>query len=100
MFYVIQGVDVPNSLEKRLAARPDHLARLTELQQNGRLLLAGPFPAIDSNDPGPAGFTGSLIVAEFPSLQEAQAWAEADPYVAAGVYARVEVKPFKKVLPA
>lgn len=100
MFYVIQGEDVPNSLEKRLAVRPAHLARLTELQQNGRLLLAGPCPAIDSNDPGPAGFTGSLIVAEFSSLQEARTWADADPYVAAGVYARVEVKPFKKVLPA
>ncbi|PWB48659.1 MAG: hypothetical protein C3F18_11330 [Nitrosomonadales bacterium] len=100
MFYVIQGEDAPDSLAQRLAARPAHLARLTELQQDGRLLLAGPFPAIDSNDPGPAGFSGSLIVAEFPSLQEAQSWAGADPYVAAGVYARVSVKPFKKVLPA
>ncbi len=100
MFYAIQGEDVPDSLERRLAARPAHLARLTELQNNGRLLLAGPFPAIDSNDPGPAGFSGSLIVAEFTSLQEAQSWADADPYVAAGVYARVSVKPFKKVLPA
>ncbi|MBU0593127.1 MAG: YciI family protein [Pseudomonadota bacterium] len=99
MLYAIAGEDAPNSLAQRLAARPAHLARLTELQQNGRLLLAGPFPAIDSNDPGPAGFTGSLIVAEFPSLQEAQSWADADPYVAAGVYARVSVKPFKKVLP-
>lgn len=98
MFYAIQGEDAPNSLAQRLATRPAHLARLTELQQNGRLLLAGPFPAIDSNDPGPAGFTGSLIVAEFPSLQEAQSWADADPYVAAGVYARVSVKPFRKVL--
>jgi hypothetical protein len=100
MFYAIQGEDAPDSLVQRLAARPAHLARLTELQHNGRLLLAGPYPAIDSNDPGPAGFTGSLIVAEFPSLQEAQSWADADPYVAAGVYARVSVKPFKKVLPA
>lgn len=100
MFYAIQGEDVPGSLEQRLAARPAHLARLAELQQNGRLLLAGPFPAIDSNDPGPAGFTGSLIVAEFDSLQAAQSWADVDPYVAAGVYARVSVKPFKKVLPA
>ena len=99
MLYAIAGEDAPNSLAQRLSARPAHLARLTELQQNGRLLLAGPFPAIDSNDPGPAGFTGSLIVAEFPSLQEAQSWADADPYVAAGVYARVSVKPFKKVLP-
>ncbi|MFA5242576.1 MAG: YciI family protein [Sulfuricella sp.] len=98
MLYAIQGEDAPDSLAQRLATRPAHLARLTELQQNGRLLLAGPFPAIDSNDPGPAGFTGSLIVAEFPSLQEAQSWAEADPYVAAGVYARVSVKPFRKVL--
>jgi hypothetical protein len=98
MLYAIQGEDAPDSLAQRLATRPAHLARLTELQQNGRLLLAGPFPAIDSNDPGPAGFTGSLIVAEFPSLLEAQAWSEADPYVAAGVYARVSVKPFRKVL--
>jgi len=98
MFYAILGEDAPDSLKQRLAARPAHLARLTELQQNGRLLLAGPFPAIDSNDPGPAGFTGSLIVAEFPSLLEARAWADADPYVAAGVYARVSVKPFRKVL--
>ncbi len=100
MFYAILGEDAPDSLEQRLAARPLHLARLTALQQAGRLLLAGPFPAIDSADPGPAGFTGSLIVAEFSSLQEAQSWAEADPYVAAGVYARVSVKPFKKTLPA
>lgn len=98
MFYAILGEDAPDSLKQRLAARPAHLARLTELQQNGQLLLAGPFPAIDSNDPGPAGFTGSLIVAEFPSLLEARAWAEADPYVATGVYARVSVKPFRKVL--
>ncbi len=100
MFYAIVGQDVPDSLNQRLAARPAHLERLQALQQAGRLLLAGPFPAIDSNDPGAAGFSGSLIVAEFGSLADAQAWADADPYVAAGVYAGVSVKPFKKVLPA
>ncbi|MEW5944076.1 MAG: YciI family protein [Pseudomonadota bacterium] len=100
MLYAIIGEDVPGSLEKRVAARPAHLARLTELQSAGRLILAGPFPAIDSPDPGPAGFSGSLIVAEFESLEAAQAWAEADPYVAAGVYGEVDVKPFRKVLPA
>ncbi len=100
MFYAIVGQDVPDSLNKRFAARPAHLERLQALQQAGRLLLAGPFPAIDSNDPGAAGFSGSLIVAEFDSLADAQAWADADPYVAAGVYADVSVKPFKKVLPA
>ena len=100
MFYAIVGQDVPDSLDKRLAARPAHLERLRTLQQAGRLLLAGPFPAIDSNDPGPAGFSGSLIVAEFDTLTDAQAWADADPYMAAGVYAGVSVKPFKKVLPA
>ena len=100
MFYAIVGQDVPDSLGKRLAARPAHLERLHALQQAGRLLLAGPFPAIDSADPGAAGFSGSLIVAEFDSLDEAQAWADADPYVAAGVYAGVSVKPFRKVLPA
>jgi uncharacterized protein YciI len=100
MFYAIVGQDVPDSLARRLAARPAHLDRLHALQQAGRLLLAGPFPAIDSTDPGPAGFSGSLIVAEFDSLDAAQAWADADPYVAAGVYAGVSVKPFKKVLPA
>lgn len=99
LFYAITGEDVPDSLELRLAARPAHLARLTQLQNEGRLLLAGPFPAIDSPDPGPAGFSGSLIVAAFDSLEEAQDWAAADPYVAAGVYAQVSVKPFKKVLP-
>ena len=99
LFYVITGEDVPDSLGKRLAARPAHLARLNELKDAGRLLLAGPFPAIDSPDPGPAGFSGSLIVAAFDSLQAAQTWADADPYVAAGVYDRVSVKPFKKVLP-
>ena len=100
MFYAIVGQDVPDSLDKRLAARPAHLERLHALQQAGRLLLAGPFPVIDSNDPGPAGFSGSLIVAEFESLAAARTWADADPYVAAGVYASVSVKPFKKVLPA
>ncbi|MBC2731446.1 YciI family protein [Thiobacillus sp.] len=100
MFYAIVGQDTADSLERRLAARPAHVERLHVLQQAGRLLLAGPFPAIDSNDPGAAGFTGSLIVAEFDTLTDAQAWAEADPYVAAGVYAGVSVKPFKKTLPA
>ncbi len=100
MLYAIVGQDVPDSLDQRLAARPAHLDRLQALQQAGRLLLAGPFPSIDSNDPGAAGFSGSLIVAEFDSLADAQAWADADPYVAAGVYASVSVKPFKKVLPA
>ncbi len=100
MLYAILGEDVPDSLEKRLSARPAHLERLNALQNKGRLFLAGPFPAIDSIDPGPAGFTGSLIVAEFDSLEAAQEWAKADPYVSAGVYAQVNVKPFKKVLPA
>ncbi len=100
MLYAITGQDVPDSLSQRLAARPAHLERLQTLQAAGRLLLAGPFPAIDSNDPGPAGFSGSLIVAEFDSLEAAQQWADADPYVAAGVYAAVSVKPFRKVLPA
>ncbi len=99
MLYAIIGHDVPNSLDKRLAARPAHLARLQLLQAAGKLLLAGPFPAIDSNDPGPAGFTGSLIVAEFPDLHSATLWAQADPYLAAGVYADVTIKPFKQVFP-
>ena len=99
MLYGIAGEDKPNSLDQRLGARPAHLQRLAQLQDTGRLLLAGPCPAIDSIDPGPAGFSGSLIVAEFASLVEAQAWADADPYVAAGVYATVSVKPFKKVFP-
>lgn len=99
MLYAILGEDVPNSLERRASTRPEHLARLTELREQGRLLLAGPFPAIDSEDPGPGGFTGSLIVAEFPSVEEAQAWAQADPYLEAGVYVKVAVKPFKKVFP-
>lgn len=100
MLYVIIGQDVEHSLSRRLEARPAHLARLQTLQAEGRLILAGPCPAIDSIDPGPAGFSGSVIVAEFADLASAQAWAEADPYVAAGVYARVDVKPFRKVLPA
>lgn len=100
MLYMIHGEDAPGTLDRRLAARPAHLERLQALQAAGRLILAGPCPAIDSPDPGPAGFSGSLIVAEFPSLEEAHAWAKADPYVAAGVYAAVTVKPFKKVLPA
>jgi len=100
MLYLILGEDAPNSLARRLAARPGHLARLNALQAAGRLVLAGPCPAIDAADPGPAGFSGSLIVAEFPSLDAARAWADADPYVAAGVYDSVTVKPFKRVLPA
>lgn len=99
MLYAIISEDIPGTLDKRLGARPDHLARLEALQQQGRLVLAGPHPAIDSNDPGAAGFTGSLVVAEFESLAQAQQWADADPYLAAGVYARVTVKPFKRVLP-
>ncbi|MFZ6046399.1 YciI family protein [Pseudomonas sp. CR3202] len=99
MLYAIIATDVAGSLENRLAARPAHLARLEQLKAEGRLVLAGPHPAVDSNDPGSAGFTGSLIVAEFESLEAARAWADADPYRAAGVYAEVVVKPFKKVLP-
>lgn len=99
MYYMICATDVANSLDKRLAARPKHLERLNALKDQGRLLIAGPFPAVDSPDPGPAGFTGSLVVAEFASLEEAQSWANADPYVEAGVYESVIVKPYKKVLP-
>ena len=99
MFYMIYSEDVENSLDKRLATRPAHLARLEQLKNSGRLLLAGPTPAIDSIDPGAAGFSGSLVVAEFDSLDQAQDWANADPYLAAGVYQRSVVKPFKKVLP-
>lgn len=99
MYYAILGEDVEDSLEKRLQARPAHLERLQKLKDEGRLLLAGPHPAIDTEDPGPAGFSGSLVVAEFSSRADAEAWAAADPYVAAGVYAKVAVKPFKKVLP-
>jgi len=99
MWFVIIATDRPDSLSQRLAARPDHLARLTQLQLEGRLLVAGPCPAIASEEPGPNGFTGSIIIAEFKSLAEAQQWAAADPYQAAGVYEQVMVKPFKKVLP-
>lgn len=99
MWYAIEGFDGPDVLAKRLAARPEHLARLTALRDDGRLLLAGPCPAIDAEDPGPAGFSGSIVIAEFASLEAARSWADADPYIAAGVYARVEVRPFKRVLP-
>lgn len=99
MFYAIMSEDVPNSLEKRKGARTDHIARLNALKDAGRLLLAGPHPATDSEDPGAAGMTGSLVIAEFDSLEAAREWADADPYVAAGVYAKVVVKPFKRVLP-
>lgn len=99
MWYAIVGLDVENSLQRRLEARPAHIARLQQLKDEGRILLAGPFPAIDSEDPGSAGFSGSLIVAEFGDLAAAQSWADADPYIAAGVYASVSVRPFKKVLP-
>ncbi|QGH63516.1 YciI family protein [Serratia proteamaculans] len=97
MLYLIYAQDVPNSLENRLSVRPAHLARLQALRDEGRLVIAGPNPAIDSNDPGNAGFSGSTVIAEFASLADAQAWAEQDPYVAAGVYAEVTVKPFKQV---
>ncbi|WP_417355211.1 YciI family protein [Gallaecimonas pentaromativorans] len=99
MLYTIISEDVPNSLPLRSSVRPAHLARLEALKAQGRLVLAGPSPAIDSETPGDAGFTGSVVIAEFASLVEAQAWADADPYVEAGVYSAVKVKPFKKVLP-
>lgn len=99
MLYAIISDDVDDSLEKRLSVRPAHLERLEALKDEGRLVLAGPHPAIDSDNPGKAGFSGSLIVAEFESLEAAQRWADADPYVAAGVYSQVQVKPFKRVLP-
>ena len=99
MWFAVIAQDHPGTLDKRLEARSAHLARLDALQDEGRLLLAGPFPAIESENPGPTGFTGSLIIAEFPSQAEAQRWAEADPYVAAGVYVKVEIKPFRKTLP-
>ena len=99
MLYAIIGHDAPNSLEQRLAVRPAHLERLKALLGEGRLVLAGPLPAIDSPDPGPAGFQGSLVVAEFDSLETARHWADADPYVAAGVYTSVDIYPFRKVLP-
>ncbi len=99
MLYAILSEDVPDSLEKRKSVRALHIARLDELKNQGRLVLAGPHPAVDSPDPGDAGFTGSLIIAEFDSQQHAQEWADADPYIEAGVYAKVVVKPFKRVLP-
>jgi hypothetical protein len=99
MLYTIVGEDVENSLDKRLAARPAHVERLQQLRDDGRLIIAGPNPHIDADDPGPAGFSGSVIIAEFESLAAAQSWAEADPYLNAGVYKTVSVKPFKKVLP-
>lgn len=99
MLYAIISEDITNSLEKRKGARPAHLERIQALVDEGRVIVAGPHPAIDTEDPGEAGFTGSLVVADFSSLEEAQAWADADPYAAAGVYANVTVKPFKKVLP-
>ncbi|NQY33434.1 MAG: YciI family protein [Alteromonadaceae bacterium] len=100
MLYMVYSEDVDNSLALRLTVRDQHIARLKELQNEGRLLVAGPCPAIDSEDPGDAGFTGSLIIAEFDSLVDAQAWADTDPYIGAGVYEKVIVKPYKKVLPA
>ena len=99
MLYAILSEDILDSLEKRMSARPAHLQRLHNLQDEGRLVIAGPHPAIDSNTPGDAGFTGSLIIAEFSSLETAKNWADADPYIAAGVYAHVNVKPFKQVFP-
>ena len=99
MLYAIISQDVEDSLEKRLSVRPEHIGRLQDLKEQGRLILAGPHPAIDNIEPGPAGFSGSLVVAEFSSLEEAQVWANDDPYIKAGVYDSVTVKPFKKVLP-
>lgn len=99
MWYAIEGFDGPDVLAQRLAARPQHVARLTTLRDEGRLLVAGPCPAIDAEEPGPAGFTGSIVIAEFASLDAARAWADADPYIEAGVYTRVEVRPFRRVLP-
>lgn len=99
MLYAIFGVNTENSLDRRLSARPAHLARVQQLKDEGRLVIAGPHPAIDSTDPGPAGYSGSLIVAEFPDLETATRWAESDPYKAAGVYSAVTVKPFIQVLP-
>ena len=99
MLYSIVGIDNPNSLQARMAVRSEHVARLQVLVESGRLIIAGPNPAIDSEDPGEAGFSGSIIIAEFDSLQEAQAWADEDPYIKSGAYASVSVKPFRKVLP-
>lgn len=99
MWYAIEGFDGPDVLERRIAARPEHVARLEALRDAGRLLLAGPCPAIDAEDPGPAGYSGSIVIAEFPSIEDARSWADADPYVAAGVYLTIEVRPFRRVLP-
>jgi uncharacterized protein YciI len=99
MWYAVISEDHEGTLDKRIAARPDHVARLTAMLDDGRLLIAGPHPAVDSADPGPAGFTGSLVVVEFDSLDDAKAWADEDPYIAAGVYRKVTVKPFNLVLP-
>lgn len=99
MWYAIEGFDGPDVLAQRMAARAEHVARLLALRDGGRLLLAGPCPAIDAEDPGPAGFSGSIVIAEFPSLAEARVWADADPYVGAGVYQRVDVRPFRRTLP-
>jgi uncharacterized protein len=99
MWYAIEGHDGADVLARRMEARAAHLGRLVELRDSGRLLLAGPCPAIDAEDPGPAGFSGSIVIAEFPSLEDARLWADADPYIAAGVYSRVDVRPFKPVLP-
>ena len=99
MWYAIISTDVPDSLAQRKVTRPAHIARIMALKEEGRLLVAGPHPAIDAEDPGEAGFTGSLVIAEFPSLEDARAWADADPYVDAGIYANVTVKPFKAALP-
>ena len=99
MWYVIEGYDAAEALPKRMAARPAHVARLIALRDQGRLLLAGPCPAIDAEDPGPAGYSGSIVIAEFDSLQAARNWADADPYMEVGAYARVEVRPFRKTLP-
>ncbi|MGI9236599.1 MAG: YciI family protein [Woeseiaceae bacterium] len=99
MWYAVISEDHENTLEKRISVRPEHLARLQALQDEGRLLLAGPHPAVDSPDPGPAGFTGSLVIVDFPTLDDAKEWADNDPYVAVGIYKKVTVKPFRKVLP-
>lgn len=99
MWYVILGYDLPGTLDARMAARPAHVARLAALCDEARLLVAGPCPAIDAEDPGPAGYTGSVVIADFPSLAEARAWADEDPYLAAGVYERVDVRPFRQALP-
>lgn len=99
MWYAIEGYDGPDVLDRRSGARAQHLARLEALRDAGRLLLAGPCPAIDAEDPGPAGYSGSIVIAEFPSIEDARSWADADPYVAAGVYRTIEVRPFRRVLP-